>query len=61
MPSLVPFYGGVFAPEESLRGTKNWMAAGGRRAANFLCSVRGEAFSAALMSEAAVSGERCTR
>src|SRR5713226_6620991 len=55
------FYGGVPAPTEFVRGMKNRMAAGGRRAAIFFRRPRGEASITCFKSEAAISEERWTR
>src|ERR1700694_5123814 len=59
--SRLPFYDGVPAPTEVVRGIKNRRAAGGCSGANFLRRTRGDASSICFKSEAAISKERWTR
>src|SRR6267143_6725716 len=59
--SRLPFYDGVAAPTEFVRGMKNRRAAGGCSADNFLRRTRGDASSICFKSEAAISKGRWIR
>src|ERR1700674_1748315 len=59
--SRLPFYDGVPALTEFVRGMKKRIAAGGCSAANFLRRTRGDASTICFKSEAAISKERWTR